>query len=63
MMEKLGNKTGNVFGEDLTVVLKRLAFTAEEGLVLLRVFIVKTPGVCVEGASGLPADPIYGLSS
>lgn len=57
MKVELGNKTGNVFGKDLTVALKREDIMAQEGLVPLHVLTVKTPGVCVEGASFLLPDP------
>lgn len=53
MKGKLGNKTGNVCGKDLTVASKRL--NVKEGLVLLHVLTVMIPAVCCE----LSASPLY----
>lgn len=56
-----GNNTGNVFGKGLIVVLKRLDFTANEGLVLLCPHCKETWCLCGMGILP-PSWPQYTVS-
>ena len=56
-----GNNTGNVFGKGLIVALKRLDFTANEGLVLLCPHCKETWCLCGRGILP-PSWPQYTVS-